>query len=126
MTITRAQVNELLEKAGKATPGPWQPLSSVAEGGDMSDTYFIKAQPHPAMRGFTKDIAMVEGEANTAHIAACDPGLITSLCRAFIEKDQALGDLIKRIDFNGGIGEYKGGPPFAMTRARAAYTGDKP
>jgi hypothetical protein len=60
------------------TPGPWQAIAATAEGGDQSDEYFIKAHPHPAMRGFTKDVAMVEGEANARLIAAA-PDLLVAL-----------------------------------------------
>ena len=69
MTPPTVDLAAIRERCEKATPGPWQPLSAVAEGGDMSDEYFIKAQPHPAMRGFTKDVAMVEGEPNADFIA---------------------------------------------------------
>ena len=33
---------------------------------------------------------------------------------------EALKRLVERIDFNGGIGEYKGGPAFVMKAARKA------
>jgi len=42
--------------------------------------------------------------------------------------EKALDDLVKRIDFNGGLGEYKGGPSFVMSYAREALKtirGDK-
>ena len=35
---------------------------------------------------------------------------------------EALKRLVERIDFNGGIGEYKGGPAFVMKEAREAIT----
>lgn len=34
----------------------------------------------------------------------------------------ALSKLIARIDYSGGIGEYKGGPAFVMKNARSALT----
>lgn len=39
----------------------------------------------------------------------------------------ALRDLIERCDINGGLGEYKGGQPFALKNARQALAehGDK-
>lgn len=77
-------IKAIRERAEKATEGPWVAVSSVAEGGDPSDTYFIKAQPHPAMRGFTKDVAMVEGPDLAdfiAHARADIPALLAEVDR---------------------------------------------
>ncbi|WP_374633996.1 hypothetical protein [Ferrovibrio sp.] len=54
----------------KHTPGPW-----VLINHDEAGLHYVKAQPHPAMRGFTKEIADVfsgdeEGAANAALIAS--------------------------------------------------------
>jgi len=58
----------------KHTPGPWAAIRSIPEEG--CDGWWIKAQPHAALRGFTHDFAWVNGggdenEANARLIAAC-------------------------------------------------------
>jgi hypothetical protein len=58
------------------TKGPWVAIGTdPAEGGDW---FWINAQPNPAMRGFTKNIGVVNGsqsdpeqEANARRICAC-------------------------------------------------------
>ena len=56
----------------KHTAGPWVAIRSIPEEG--CDGWWIKAQPHAAMRGFTNDLAWVNGgqenEANARLIAA--------------------------------------------------------
>lgn len=47
-------------------------------------------------------------EGSEARLMALGPGLF-----------KALKDLLERVDINGGIGEYNGGPVFAVSRARA-------
>ena len=44
-----------------------------------------------------------------AHLIAAAPDLLGALKR-----------LVERIDFNGGLGEYKGGPSFVLKNAREA------
>jgi acetyl esterase/lipase len=39
---------------------------------------------------------------------------------------EALRDLLERVDRNGGIGEYKGGPAFVTGKARALLARVKP
>ena len=67
----------------KFTPGPWLVVGSIPEEG--VDCFWIKAQPHPAMRGLTKDIGTVDGyqddperEAN-AHLIAAAPELYQAI-----------------------------------------------
>ena len=67
--LNAKDIAAIRERCERATEGPCVALSSVAEGGDPSDTWFIKAQPHPALRGFTKDVAMVEGRENAEFVA---------------------------------------------------------
>lgn len=48
----------------KHTPGPWEVIGTdPAEGGDW---FWIKAQPSPVLRGFTKDIGVVNGSQSDA------------------------------------------------------------
>lgn len=68
---TRDEVAKLL---AKVTPGPWQAISTDPAQG--WDGWEVKAQPHPAMRGFSSDLAAANGpqsdphrEANAALIA---------------------------------------------------------
>jgi hypothetical protein len=64
------------------TPGPWVLLGSHESEG--FDCYWIKGQPSPFLRGFTKEIASVSGpqggeaEAN-AHLIAAAPELLEAL-----------------------------------------------
>ena len=68
------------------TPGPWQSIGSHESEG--FDCYWIKAQPSPALRGFTKEIAAVTGpqageaEANACLIAAA-PELLAAAQLAY-------------------------------------------
>jgi len=67
----------------KFTPGPWFVAGSIPEEG--TDCFWIKAQPHPAMRGFTKDIATADGyqddpeRAANAHLIAAAPDMHNAL-----------------------------------------------
>lgn len=45
--------------AGKWTPGPWVAIGTVPEEG--GDWFWINAQPSPALRGFTKQIGVING-----------------------------------------------------------------
>ena len=45
---------------------------------------------------------------------------IEELERSNTELEEALAALVERIEYNGGIGEYNGGPVFVMARARTA------
>lgn len=72
MTTPMASAPKQLET--KWTAGPWVSLGSHESEG--FDCYWIKAQPSPMLRGFTKDVAAVTGpqggeaEANARLIAA--------------------------------------------------------
>lgn len=71
------------EVMSKHTPGPWVAVGTdPAEGGNW---FWIKAQPAPVMRGFTKEIGVVNGsqddpeqQANARLIAAA-PELLEAL-----------------------------------------------
>lgn len=78
------------------TPGPWQRFrSDPAEG---VNCHWIRAQPSPALRGFSKEIAYVEGtyyadgenEKNADHIARCSPDNIAALLDALDEVETRL------------------------------------
>ena len=70
----------------KHTPGRWQVIGSHESEG--FDCYWIKAQPSPALRGFTKEVATVTGpqggeaEANARLIAAAPELLAEAECLA--------------------------------------------
>ena len=67
----------------KFTPGPWFIAGSIPEEG--VDCFWIKSQPSPAMRGFTKDIATADGyqsdpeRAANAHLIAAAPDMYEAL-----------------------------------------------
>ena len=88
----------------KFTPGPWFIVGSIPEEG--SDCFWIKAQPHPAMRGFTKDIATADGyqddpeRAANAHLIAAAPDMY-----------EALADIVH---------DFEGHPGFGPARAALA------
>jgi len=77
--------------AEKATKGPWEAIGTdPAEGGDW---FWLKAQPNPAMRSFTKEIGAVNGsqsdptqQANAAMIVELVNNLPTIL-QALKDKD---------------------------------------
>lgn len=65
------------------TPGPWEAIGTdPSEGGDW---FWIKAQPSPAMRGYSKEIAAVNGsqddpvQQSNAHLIASAPELLEAL-----------------------------------------------
>ena len=67
----------------EATPGPWEVIGAdPAEGGDW---FLIKAQPNPAMRGFSKDIGVVNGSQSNptrlanARLISAAPDLLEAL-----------------------------------------------
>ena len=76
----------------KFTKGPWQIIGPVPEEG--SDCFWIQAQPHPAMRGFTKSVATVddyqndeEAQAN-AYLIVSAPDMYSELERILNEEEQ--------------------------------------
>lgn len=69
--------------SAKHTPAPWQAIGTDPAGG--GDWFWINAQPNPAMRGFTKNIGVINGsqtdpeqQAN-AFLAAAAPELLEAL-----------------------------------------------
>lgn len=80
--LTDTQIKAIRDGCEGVTPGPWQTLrSDPAEG---VNCHWIKAQPSPALRGFSKEVAYVGGTyyadgpdvRDAAHIARCDPDTI--------------------------------------------------
>ena len=74
-------------------------------------------------------------EGNSAIVYDCDGVRVgtdhlteaeASLIAAAPDMYEALKKLVERIDFNGGIGEYQGGPAFVMEKARAALAKVQP
>lgn len=68
----------------KFTPGPWTLMASNPER-DGADCWTLLAQPHPGLRGFTKELAILAGpqsdenaQANAALIKAA-PALYEAL-----------------------------------------------
>ena len=88
----------------KHANGPWYAKSNPEY---PNSKWRIDSKPNQSWGNFG-EIAMVSGEANAKLIAA-SPMLL-----------EALKALVERIDYNGGIGEYKGGPSFVMKHAREA------
>ena len=87
------------------TPGPWEALN---EG--TSNDNFVTSIYSEGYKGLL--IARCNQNANhfeDAKLIAAAPELYSSLKK-----------LVERLDANGGIGEYKGGPAFVMKFARAA------
>lgn len=54
-------------------------------------------------------------------IAAANPQVIIELLDRIEKAETALRDLLQRVDINGGLGEYKGGPAFAVKNAREYF-----
>lgn len=80
------------EGMSKHTPGPWQAIGTdPAEGGDW---FWIKAQPHSALRGFSKEIGVVNGGQNdpeqqaNARLIAAAPDLLKALTEIVSQIDQ--------------------------------------
>jgi len=69
--------------AEKHTDGPWVLIGSHPNEG--FDCWWVRAQPSPALRGFTKDIAAITGpqasdeQAANAHLIAAAPELLEAL-----------------------------------------------
>ena len=80
----------------KHTPGKWQAIGSHESEG--FDCYWIKAQPSPALRGFSKEVAAVTGpqggeaEANARLIASAPELLAETECLAAL-LTKAIGDI---------------------------------
>lgn len=68
------------------TPGPWQAIGSIPSDG--FDCFWINAQPSPALRGFTKNIASINGPQSdpecedNARLIAASPDLLVALKEA--------------------------------------------
>ena len=101
----------------KHTPGPWEVRPEIMwhDGSHVAGRTPKVMKEGRQIASITrsldakiKDGRCEEAEANARLIAAA-PRLL-----------EALRKLVERIDTNGGIGEYKGGPPFVMAEARAA------
>lgn len=57
------------------TPGEWQAIGTdPAEGGDW---FWIEVQPHPTMRGFTKEIGAINGSQLNPEQAANATAIVT-------------------------------------------------
>lgn len=100
------------------TKGPWQSFGSHPSEG--FDCFWIKAQPNPVMRGFTKEIAAVNGSQNdeerasNAKLIAASPELLEAL--------QGVMDILGRAESNAsGNPEWDYvGPRVAAARAAIA------
>lgn len=105
----------------KHTPGPWYfvPHSDDSGGHNVLTEPHQKAGIHHPTSDFICSSGVcpnpwqhgaVEAQANARLIAAA-PDLL-----------RALQALVERVDMNGGLGEYRGGPGFALSNARKAIT----
>lgn len=77
-------------EVSKHTPGKWMPIN------ENLDNWIIMAQPHPALRGFTKEIAFVEGDSNARLIAAA-PDMHELLKEIYENDGKVTQDRYKRI-----------------------------
>lgn len=64
----------------------------------------------------------VDGKCSVANVWGDNNEANAQLIASAPELLKALERLVERIDVNGGIGEYKGGPVFVMKAAREAIT----
>ncbi len=78
--ITPSRLQQMIEAASKATPGPWEAT--------YNDTIDIREQDGSRLaqctmlyKGGSCRRPINDVEANAAHIAACDPQTIIALCR---------------------------------------------
>lgn len=68
--LTREALAEIRARADAATEGPWMALVYRKPSAGDEGMYDVRAQPHPAMRGFTKLVADAhEGKADAEFIA---------------------------------------------------------
>ena len=98
----------------KFIPGPW----SIGPVDDCQIT-------HLGPDGGRYEIADISGDYNQPElwpIMEANARLISAAPDMY----EALKKLVERIDFNGGIGEYQGGPAFVMEKARAALAKVQP
>ena len=105
----------------EANPAPW--IAQADEDNEQEGSVWCGAyeDERPAVCGsFSKDWPLDAGDAET--IAALRNAAPTLL--ALAHAGRRLADeaerLMARIDFNGGIGEYEGGPAFVMKHTREA------
>jgi len=102
----------------EATPGPWEVIGTdPAEGGDW---FWIKAQPNPAMRGFSKDIGVVNGsQSNPTRLANAR---LISAAPDLLEVLKGVMDILGRAESNAsGNPEWDFvGPRVAKARAAIA------
>lgn len=105
-------IKKLREIAEAATPGPWH--VPYVDGWQVC--YGNKDNPRDEFL-----IADVDNDPqNASFIATFNPETVLRLLDTIERYEAALKDLVERIDRNGGLGDYKGGPPFALARAREA------
>lgn len=95
------------------TPGPWTNDKHSAFVWSKDGNICVCGAPRAStVVGYTEaDIgsADLEEAVANARLTAAAPDLLI-----------ALRALVERIDLNGGLGEYKGGPAFALGNARKA------
>lgn len=90
----------------KHTPAPWKLMHQTSDGSQLVGD---------GAYGFITIDRACDGKNNRGEMLA-NARLIASAPELL----EALKNLVKRIDINGGLGEYKGGPSFVMTEARQA------
>lgn len=80
------------------TRGPWVLIKSTPEEG--SELFYIKAQPHSALRGFSKVVCEVQGpqddsvQAANANLIAAAPDMLEALVEltAMVERQPDFND----------------------------------
>lgn len=112
---------------GKHTPGPWQAIGTDPdEGGDW---FWVKGQPSPVLRGFTKEIGAVNGPQNDPEQQA-NADLIAAAPRLLIELKSCLAALREYENIHhpaGSDGAQRASLAMSMARAAIAKaTGETP
>jgi hypothetical protein len=85
--------------APKFTPGPWALIASDPKR-DGADCWTLLSQPHPGLRGFTRELAILagpQGDDNAlanARLIAAAPDLYEAL-KDFMDKAQLLNCVVE-------------------------------
>lgn len=99
MQFTKQELIELLEKAKKATPGPWYSIGDTGKSDFRSDDWddgwgygVYTVSPDPERPGWTTNGSESHGidEKNANFIAASHPAVVQSLIESVIGLSEAL------------------------------------
>lgn len=124
MSTAALDIKKYRETAEAATPGPWERFDNGYWSVIGQSTFSVVSESRDS-DGDRELITREKGSyENATFIATFNPETVLRLLDTIERYEAALKDLVERIDRNGGLGDYKGGPPFALARAREALRSD--